>query len=216
MPSKLSSLERKVHGIDYAFAGSTHSGESESGDLHLVCEADAGVLVAVIDGLGHGSEAALAARTAVAALRRYIGEPLVSLVKRCHEEMKATRGAVLGMAWFGLKDNTISLIGVGNVAGVLLRADPNVKPHSENLVMRAGLVGYQLPPLYASVTQVSVNDILILTTDGIRSGFEEHISFRESPQQIASRVCSEYGKNTDDALILVARYLGERSGWASH
>jgi hypothetical protein len=34
--------------------------EAESGDVHVVAEFDHGVLVGVIDGLGHGYEAAVA------------------------------------------------------------------------------------------------------------------------------------------------------------
>ena len=57
--------------IDWGVATLTLPGERESGDLHLVKPVRAGVLVSVVDGLGHGAAAAAAARAAVAALNRH-------------------------------------------------------------------------------------------------------------------------------------------------
>src|SRR5437870_3753009 len=48
--------------IDWGVATLAHAGEKESGDLHLVKQVGRGVLVAAVDGLGHGAEAAAAAR----------------------------------------------------------------------------------------------------------------------------------------------------------
>src|SRR3989454_8581110 len=53
------------------------AGEQESGDLHLIKPVGSGVLVSVVDGLGHGAEAAAAARAAVAALSRYADESVL-------------------------------------------------------------------------------------------------------------------------------------------
>ena len=76
------------------------AGQRESGDLHLVKPVDGGALVAVVDGLGHGEEAAFAAKTAVGALERYGHEPPLSVLQRCHEALIGTRGVVLSLASF--------------------------------------------------------------------------------------------------------------------
>ena len=52
-------------------------------------------------------------------------------------------------------------------------------------------------------------DTLILSTDGIRSGFAASVTSAEAPQVIADRVLAGYAKGTDDALVLVVRYLGD-------
>ena len=44
--------------IDAAFATLPLPGESESGDLCLIKRVGKGTLIAVVDGLGHGQEAA--------------------------------------------------------------------------------------------------------------------------------------------------------------
>ena len=51
--------------IEWAVAGAPIDGETESGDLHAVVQFEGGVLVGAVDGLGHGAEAAVAARAAV-------------------------------------------------------------------------------------------------------------------------------------------------------
>jgi len=185
----------------------THTGEEESGDLYLIKGLKAGVLLAVVDGAGHGSEAAAAARIAIATLEADPEGDVVTLMRRCHEELKATRGVVMSLASFNGRENTMTWVGVGNIEGVVLR---NAKPNAEGLLMRAGVLGYRLPALQAQVTTVSPDDVLILATDGIRCDFAELRGTEpaEAPEQLAERIAANHAKGTDDGLVLVARYLG--------
>src|SRR5438309_1387114 len=103
--------------IDWGVATLAHAGEKESGDLHLVKQVGRGVLVAAVDGLGHGAEAAAAARAAVAALDRYAEESLSPLVRRCHEALAGSRGVVMSLAYLGGVQPSLTWLGVGNVEG---------------------------------------------------------------------------------------------------
>lgn len=194
--------------VDWAVASSAHPAHAESGDRHVVASFASGVLLAAVDGLGHGEEAAAAARAAVALLEAHRCDPLVSLVERCHAALLATRGAVMTLASLSAPDRTLSWIGVGNVEGVVLRADPAVAPARQALLLRGGVVGYHLPPLHASVVPVSHGDTLVLATDGIRSDFGWRMRAEGSPQRMADRVLADHAKQQDDALVLVARFLG--------
>src|SRR2546430_3534138 len=84
--------------IEWGVASLALPGEAESGDRHLVTPVGTGVLVAVVDGLGHGAEAASAAKAAVAALERHATESPAPLLERCHRALKGTRGAVMSVA----------------------------------------------------------------------------------------------------------------------
>ena len=75
-------------------------GEAVCGDAHAVVPFASGFLVAVVDGLGHGEEATVAAAAAVATLQRFASEPVIDLVRRCHEAVRRTRGVVLSLASF--------------------------------------------------------------------------------------------------------------------
>jgi serine/threonine protein phosphatase PrpC len=196
--------------IDWGVAALTLAGERESGDLHLVKPLRSGVLVSVVDGLGHGAEAAAAARGAVAALDRHAQASLLPLVARCHEALVGSRGVVMSVAWFDCVDATMTWLAVGNVEGMLLYGDPAARPAHASLITRGGIVGSELPRLHAEVLSVAPGDTLIFATDGITSGFAEGLPAGASPQEVADYILARSTKGTDDALVLVARYGAER------
>jgi len=193
--------------LDWSVAARILAGEAESGDGHLVAPFLGGALVAVIDGLGHGSEAAAAARAAIGALEAHPAESVVSLLQSCHQALRGTRGAVMTLASFSASSATMTWLGVGNVEGVLLRASANGVSARESVLLRGGVVGYEIPPLRAVTHPVAAGDTLILATDGIRGGFGEGLGLDASPREMADRILAQHAKGTDDALVLVARCL---------
>ena len=197
--------------IEWAAAGRAlgEPGEAcESGDLHVAAPFPEGILVGVIDGLGHGPEAARAARTAAQVLTAHAGETVQVLIERCHGKLRNTRGAVMSLASFNGADSSITWIGVGNVDAVLLRAEPKADCRDEAISVRGGIVGYQLPPLRATALPVTRGDTLIMTTDGIRSGFTAGVNLWHGAQDIADSILALHSKDSDDSLVLVARYIG--------
>src|SRR5436190_24192202 len=197
--------------IEWGVAMRPIPGQTVCGDLHLVKPLVDGALVAVVDGLGHGDEAIAVAKIAVKILDDQADQSVITLVKLCHDALIETRGVVLTLASFNTLDATMSWLSVGNVAGFFLRADTKAMPPSETALLRGGVVGYQLPPLRASVIAVAPGDLLILYTDGIRNGFDPSILIGGSPQKIADRVMSQHFKGNDDGLVLVVRFLGTPS-----
>jgi phosphoserine phosphatase RsbX len=183
-------------------------GESECGDGYLAKPYQNGFLVAVVDGLGHGEEAAEAARLAVQILDLHAGETAIALMQRCHRALPGTRGVVTSLACFNFADETMTWLGVGNVEGLILRAEPAISPDRERLLLRGGVVGGQMPGLRAEVLSLHRGDTLIFVTDGIAHDFAERLNISDPPQMIAERILQQFRKNTDDALALVARYLG--------
>jgi phosphoserine phosphatase RsbX len=178
----------------------------ESGDQYLVRATGDGALVAVVDGLGHGAGAAGAAKVAISVLEAHAEESVARLLTRCHERLRGTRGAVLSVAAFNARQAIMTWAGVGDVDGMLVRADSRAAP--ERLLVRGGVIGHQLPLLDAAAVPVARDDTLIFTTDGIRGGFLERLSPDASPGSTAERILAQHGKTTDDALVMVARYLG--------
>lgn len=183
-------------------------GERESGDLYVLQPSPHGVLLAVVDGTGHGAEAAAAARIAAATLEAFARESPIALMLRCHKELKGTRGVVMTLAFFHHRDRTMTWLGVGNVEGVLFRPSADGHTPSEHVLLRGGIVGDRLPALRASVLPVTPNDILIMATDGIKPDFADHLVLDGDLQHIADRILVDHCKGTDDALVVVARYLG--------
>jgi serine/threonine protein phosphatase PrpC len=197
----------KTKSVTWAVGTQALSGESCSGDRHLVCETLEGVLVAVVDGLGHGVDAASAAVVATTVLEENATKELVSLVLRCHEKLRLTRGVVMSVAFFSVRDKLLHWIGVGNVGGLLLSRKVEIKP--KPLILRTGVVGQHLPFLQSTVVPVEPGDTLILTTDGIYDEFADSLARGASPNRIAESILPQYSKGFDDALVLVARFQGD-------
>lgn len=192
--------------IDWSVAAQTAPGEKVSGDLHVVAPWAEGVLVGVVDGLGHGEAATVAARAAVAVLEQGAGKPLVALVQQCHEALRQTRGVVMTLVAIDATEETISAIGIGNVETLLLRANPRITPRRTNVLLRGGVVGYQLPALQVETHPIARGDIVVLCTDGIREDFADLVKTELSPAQLAQHIMTQRCRGTDDALALALKY----------
>jgi phosphoserine phosphatase RsbX len=201
----------KIEALDWSVAGSMLPGQFHSGDQHVVCSSRDGVLIAVLDGLGHGEEAAIAARKAVDVLEHSTELPVPGLVQRCHEELKTTRGVVMSVASFAISDGTMTWMGVGNVQGVFHRANSLTLNSQEMLLLRSGVVGVHLPSLAAESLPVFPGDIVIFATDGIRSDFAQAPLKANTLQEAARNILARFSKGNDDALVLVARFLGNHT-----
>jgi phosphoserine phosphatase RsbX len=113
-------------------------GQRASGDRALVQYCRAGALVAAVDGIGHGEQAAAAASKAVALLEGHADESVVALFRQCHTCLRDTRGVVMSLASFDIHKHTMTWAGVGNVEGILMRATANTASSRELLPLRAG------------------------------------------------------------------------------
>jgi phosphoserine phosphatase RsbX len=196
--------------MDWGIAALALKGQSESGDRCVVQPFPGGILLAVIDGLGHGNEAAAAANVAASILRAQPQEPVISLVRQCHESLRSTRGVVMSVVSFDISHGLMTWLGVGNVRGILRRFANSSNPPREELLLRAGVIGGQLPPLQAAVLPVSPGDTLFLASDGINGEFAQERASLEAPQRLAEVILTKYAKTNDDALVLVARLIGKR------
>jgi len=195
--------------VEWATAAAALPGQSESGDRHALRPVAGGVLAAVVDGLGHGHEAAQAAERALASIEAHPeNRSLSELVQHCHAALRGTRGVVMSLAAFDGRAGLLTWIGIGNVEGRLLLQSPDGHYLQESLLLRPGVVGGQLPQLQTSVARVKRGDMLILATDGIDPEFAEHVPIGGAIGDIAAGIISRYGTRTDDGLVLVVRYLG--------
>jgi len=193
--------------IEWGFAEQPLPGETESGDRCVVQVANDRATIAVIDGLGHGSEAALAAKAAVEILESYPNEGILPLFRLCHARLRATRGAAMTVARYDSGAQQIEWLGAGNVRAILLRATPEGTTEYRDMLVYSGAVGVRLPTVEVLELDVNPGDVLVLATDGIQGAFADALRYSEDPKSQAERLLASYRTNTDDALILVARLV---------
>lgn len=189
--------------LEWGVAMRPFSGEPESGDLAVIESCAEVTLVAAIDGLGHGPEAATAARMAAKVIEEGIGEGVTALVERCHRALDQTRGASISLATIDAADNTMTWVAIGNVEGRLVER----RRPSRAIFPAAGVAGVELPQLQPETLGLRRGSTLIFTSDGVQSSFSDSLAASGSPQQVADRILGEHGRSTDDALVLVVRYL---------
>lgn len=194
--------------FEYHVAASSWAGGSVSGDLYVVRQDAEAVLVAVVDGLGHGPDAAIAARTTIAALASRPRQPILGLIRDCHAALRHTRGAAIAIAEIDVRTATMSWLAVGNVEARLLRSEDGQLRVREAPLNHAGIVGHRLPLLRLAAVALRPGDLVAFATDGIRSGFEATLRWGLPTRLAADRILADYGKVTDDALILVGRWNG--------
>jgi serine phosphatase RsbU (regulator of sigma subunit) len=194
--------------VEWGVAGRQRLGETLSGDLHLVKQRENEVLIAVADGLGHGKAAAEAATLALSTVDEHLGEPLVSILEHCSRRLRDTRGAVMSLALLDGVEDSMEWLGVGNVAGLLIRSGADGNRVQESLLSSRGVVGIHLPSVRATAVNVAPGDTIVLATDGIRCGFEDGMVLFDRAEKTAQAILLRDGLETDDALVVVATYQG--------
>ena len=178
-------------------------GQEVCGDAYFIKEFENKALIAVIDGLGHGPDAVTASNTAVEYIKNNYQKSLTEIIKNCHEELKKTRGAAVGIALIDLESSTLRYAGVGNIE-VRVKSRTVIRPISVN-----GIVGYNLRKVREEEFPYRQGDIIILHSDGISTKFDLNLYppefLGQHPQTIAERIAAEFGRERDDLTIVVAR-----------
>jgi hypothetical protein len=163
----------------------------------------------VIDGLGHGEAAAAAAQQAAEVVAERRSEPLDVVMQRCHDALTQTRGVAMTLARVDFGTEALSWIGIGNVAADLVAKHPTGVEVRSSALLVGGIVGYRMPQtLSTSQVSISPGDLLIMSSDGIAEHHLDSIDFAAHATTIAEQLVGQYGRETDDALVLAARHRG--------
>lgn len=183
-------------------------GHAQSGDRHVVISSEEdGILLAAIDGIGHGDGAASAAKIASSVLESRPKRSVVDLVQDCHDALRHTRGVVMSLASVSPQLGSMTWLGVGNVQAGVQRAGSPRGTIQEVLLLRGGVIGSELlPALHPATLPFCAGDTLVFATDGIHGDFFSELSPLESPQKCADRILRLHCRGNDDALVLVARH----------
>jgi negative regulator of sigma-B (phosphoserine phosphatase) len=196
--------------IEWAAKARPRPGENICGDRLVAVDVDGtGALIGVLDGLGHGTEAAEAATCGVDVLRSWRAEPLDVLVQRCHRALSGTRGAAMTLARIDFQTDTLSWIGIGNVSADLVAKHPAGVEVRSSARLAGGIVGYRIPEaLTPQEVPIRPGDLLVITSDGIVEDHLDGIDFAASSLAIADQILRRHAKDSDDALVLAARHRG--------
>ncbi|MCB0950614.1 MAG: SpoIIE family protein phosphatase [Mycobacterium sp.] len=181
-------------------------GAGPSGDAWAVTGQER-LAVLVVDGLGHGEEAAVAAGAAVKSFeQRAVTDP-AAVLPRANEAMRGTRGGVAGACVIDPVAGRLTFAGVGNIAGAVVRGDDK-----QHLVSHPGTLGTQLsvPNFRTRHYRWSPGATMIMSSDGIRAGWtlSDYPGLtRRDPAVVAAVLHRDFARATDDATVLVVQDL---------
>jgi len=189
---------------EVAIFGRACAGETTMGDDALFARDDGGLLCAVADGLGHGPLASAASGRAMEVVRASTSRSPAELIRRCWQELGATRGSVMAIEHIDDGARALAHAGLGNVMCHLYLGRTTVR-----LPSTPGVVGARgpRPRLQDDVAPLHGRYVLVMFTDGISSRVDlsnEAELLRQPPIVIAQRLLNEHGRDHDDALVLVA------------
>lgn len=166
--------------------------------------------IAVIDGLGHGPDAAAAAARAVDTLAAIPDDDVPDCIRACHAALRGTRGAALSVLRIDVDAGRLTFGGLGNVEGVL------VSPGRQQLLMpQRGIAGAVAPATRQIEAILPDSFIIMMSTDGLRSRARSDLRFRAivSAEALASELLLAWGRDVDDAaVVVVSRSHGTASG----
>lgn len=188
--------------VRVAAATRPYPGETVNGDAWRVDWHDGTCRIAVIDGLGHGVDAA---RAADAALDLLAARPELAPdegLRACHGALAGTRGGVMLVARIDLPNRELVYAGVGNVDAHLWQDG-----RQQRLVAYRGIVGTATPTIRPFSVPLSGQWLLLIHTDGVRDRFEvEKLpdALLADPQRLADGILLDWGRRTDDATVVVA------------
>ncbi len=182
-----------------------YPGERVNGDDACFVRADDALLVGVADGLGHGPSAREAAVGATNTLRAHPELSPLEILERGHAALRATRGAVMAVARVLETTNELETACVGNVSTHVY--GPQVARRFIGSSFVLGAAG-MVRRVQVDRCDLGVRDALVLFTDGLttRVDLEGELDLlREHPIIIAHQLFTRFGREHDDALVLVAR-----------
>ena len=197
--------------MEWATAGRPRPGEHASGDQSIAIGIDSGAaLFAVLDGLGHGPDAAKAAMAAADAIENTIAEKRVEvLVQLCHRVLGGTQRGRDDAGARRFRGRPTALDRCRKRQRAPGRQDARRHPIRSAARLAAGIVGYRIPEITpAQVVPIRAGDLIIVASDGIAEITLDHLDFATTATVIADQILGKHAKETDDALVLAARHRG--------
>ncbi len=174
-------------------------GESACGDQTVIIRDAGWILLAVVDGLGHGPKAELAARTACEFVRQHAAMELVDLLRALDKAITATRGAAVTLVRLWSATGQWRHVAVGNVELSSLRRLEN------HPLTVPGIVGARVRKVVETQGRLVTGDVVVLYTDGISSRFDLEPHRSLAAQALAEVLLQKWAKDHDDATCIVIK-----------
>ncbi len=203
-------LQSKISRADSRFTigalSLPHPNEIECGDNWASRRVDGICQTVVVDGLGHGEQAAFAAQTAIEIFERQTRIlSTVELLQLIHQALRSTRGAAAAVVTLDAAANKVRFAGVGNIAGVIVTED-----RQRQMVSHNGIIGFEARKMHEFVYDWQPSAILVLHSDGLQTrwNLDDYAGIRlRQPGLIAGLLLRDFNRGTDDVIVVAIKQI---------
>jgi anti-sigma regulatory factor (Ser/Thr protein kinase) len=189
-------------GSSFGVINLPYPGEVVCGDAWSVSDRPDGFSLIVVDGLGHGPQAAVASAAAIAAFEESPLAAPTAIIERAHSRMTSTRGGAVAIARYD-GSGTLRYGAVGNIAGTLV-----VDGKSRGLSSQNGTVGAQIRRLRTEEYPCPPGSLVVLHSDGLMSRWnaEAYPGLGAChPSIVAALLYRDFRRERDDVTVLAVR-----------
>lgn len=179
------------------------TGETECGDAYCLREEADTIGLLMVDGLGHGHDAAVVSRESV---KRYCEEPVrntAETMEFLHGALRPTRGGAGAVSLIQRGAGTLKYCGVGNIAAAIVGGETE-----KQLVSMNGTLGHEARRFTEFTYPWTSESVLIMASDGLGTKWD----MRRYPGLLARHpaVCAavlyrDFSRGRDDATVAVLR-----------
>jgi hypothetical protein len=159
----------------------------------------------LVDGLGHGPEAAAAAKEAVEVFEDDPFRTLPAMFNLSHVRMQGTRGGAMAAAQIDGVASKLQYVGVGNIAGHLRAVDST---SGRGLLSHNGTVGVRIRHTQEVSYECPADGLLVMHSDGLQSrwSFDNYPGLAvRHPAIIAAILYRDFTRGRDDVTVAAVR-----------
>ena len=157
----------------------------------------------VVDGLGHGTFAADAAREAERVLAGSQAISAADILRDCHDALKKTRGAAAAIADISRNKGTLTYAGVGNISATVVDGR-----NRRGIASHNGTLGHQMHKIQEFTVPWNEESILIMHSDGLGSKWDLNQYpglASKHPSIIAAMLYRDFQRERDDVTVMAAK-----------
>lgn len=178
-------------------------GESVCGDAWTSMNDRGRVIVSVVDGLGHGVNAAEAATAAIRTMSDRRSETPLEYLQAMHEAIRHTRGAAATVTMLDLRTAVMNVAGVGNVSASVVGHDT-----IRQAVSLGGILGHGVRQFRQYQYPWASGGLLVVHSDGLQSrwtldaypGLRQHRAIT-----VAAVLYRDFRRAKDDVTVVVGK-----------